>query len=132
MPGWTKTKIAAAAVSVIITGCGREPWWVNPDVTWIETYGGSRSEVASDILLGSDGSLFIVGHARQSAASGRGADVYVIRKGASGALDEWIAAVQQSADGGFFLAGNIVAPTTSSRTQEPRGTVALTVVAACS
>lgn len=89
MPTWARTMVSAAVLSIVMTGCGREPWYVNPDVTWIETYGGNRNDIASDVLLSSDGSLFIVGHTRQPAETGRGADIYVIRKGASGAL-EWI------------------------------------------
>jgi hypothetical protein len=72
--------IAAAAVALIlVSGCERAPWWTDPDVTWITTYGDDGSEVGEDALLAADGGYFITGASNLRFGPEPQGDLYLIR-----------------------------------------------------
>lgn len=58
---------------LILIGCGRKPWWADPNSTWMKIYGG---DVCGDVLLADDGGFFIVGNTYEL---GRGGDICLIR-----------------------------------------------------
>jgi len=44
------TIFAIATALILLSGCARDPWWTDPDVTWITTYGDEGSDVGADAL----------------------------------------------------------------------------------
>jgi hypothetical protein len=75
-----------ATFLVLFGGCEREPWWTDPDVTWITTYGGDSSDVGGDILLAQDGGYFIVGTSNLRFNPVPQGDAYLVRTDGAGRL----------------------------------------------
>jgi hypothetical protein len=75
-----------ATVVVLFGGCERKPWWTDPEVTWITTYGGDNSDVGGDILLADDSGYFIVGTSNLRFGSLPQGDVYLARTDGAGRL----------------------------------------------
>jgi hypothetical protein len=70
---------ALTAALVLIPGCNPDPWWTDPNATWITTYGGDRSDVGGDLLLADDGGCFIVGTSDLRFGPEPQGDLYLIR-----------------------------------------------------
>lgn len=84
-------------------------------VRWARTYGGSANDDAADLAVTGDGGFAMLGET-ESFGSGE-IDLYLVKAGADGE-EEWhqsygftnynfAGALQQTADGGFILAGNV-------------------------
>jgi hypothetical protein len=73
------TTAAAAAALILVAGCGRDPWWTDPDVTWITTYGGDRSDVGEDALPAPSGGYFITGSSNLRFGPEPQGDLYLVR-----------------------------------------------------
>ena len=88
MNGLTRLGTTAGLATAIVLsgGCEREPWWTDPNVTWITTYGGDSSDVGGDILLAEDGGYFIVGTSNLRFGPVPQGDVYLIRTDGAGRL----------------------------------------------
>jgi hypothetical protein len=104
-----------AIALVLFGGCEREPWWTDPDVTWIKTYGGDGSDVGEDIMLAQDGGYFIVGTSNLRFNPVPQGDVYLVRTDSSGRLlwektfeEEGLQkgeSITRSSDGTLLIAG---------------------------
>jgi len=83
------------------------------DTLWSRTYGGSDSDVAFSIQQTTDGGYIVAGYSMSFGAGGM--DFYLIKTDASGdslwsrtyggSGNDWGASVQQTADGGYIVAG---------------------------
>lgn len=75
--------VAMTVALVLAAGCGRDPWWTDPSVTWITTYGGEHSDVGEGILPAEDGGCFIVGTSDLRFGAEPQGDIYLIRTDAA-------------------------------------------------
>ncbi|NIM51043.1 MAG: PQQ-binding-like beta-propeller repeat protein [Gemmatimonadales bacterium] len=84
----TTRKCAAALLSgiILVGGCAPQPWWSDPDATWIRSYGGEDSDVGEGIVPADDGGLFIAGTADLQFGPEPRGDVYLVRTDSSGEL----------------------------------------------
>ena len=87
----------------------------NGDTLWTKTYGGAQDDIATAAQQTSDGGFIIVGHSSSAPTAGN-SDICLVKTDGNGNLlwsknyggaetDEGYA-VQQTADGGFVIAGN--------------------------
>jgi uncharacterized delta-60 repeat protein len=99
-------------------GAGGGDFWVlklqaNGDITWQKTYGGTIADLAWSIQQTADGGYVVAG---QTASFGAGIwDFWVLKLQANGDIDwqktyggtgsDWAASIQQTADGGYVVAG---------------------------
>src|SRR3954463_10548605 len=91
----------------------------SPSIQWQKSYGGSKSDIAYDIKQTTDGGYIAAGTvvSRDNDVTGAhgGSDAWVIKLNASGNLqwqralggnsNEGARSVQQTADGGYIVAG---------------------------
>jgi len=83
-------------------------------VAWQKTYGGSNYEYAHSVRQTADGGYILAGHI-YSFGAGEG-DIWVLKLNADGSVAwqktyggssmEWASSIQQTADGGYVLAGH--------------------------
>lgn len=116
------TTIALTLVLTFLPGCGRDPWWTDPNATWITAYGGENSDVGEGLLLAADGGCFIVGTSNLRFGPEPQGDVYLVRTDAMravlwertydrGGLQSGESIVATS-DGGLAIAGWSSSPDT--------------------
>ncbi len=87
------------------------------DTIWTKTYGGADTDHASDVKQTDDNGFIIVGSTRSFGHANNYNDIWVIRtdfngdtlwtKTFGGALHDGALSVQQTADGGFLIAGSL-------------------------
>ena len=98
---------ALTATSTIATGS------VNPGGEWERTIGGSKGEVCGSVWQTSDGGYVLVGYTQSWGAGSE--DVYLVKTDHGGGVEwemtfggvgsDWGNSVQQTADGGYIIAG---------------------------
>jgi len=98
---------ALTATSTIATGS------VNPGGEWERTIGGSKGEVCGSVWQTSDGGYVLVGYTQSWGAGSE--DVYLVKTDHEGGVEwemtfggvgsDWGNSVQQTADGGYIIAG---------------------------
>lgn len=86
-----------------------------PEVVWEKTYGGSRDDVALDIIRCGDEGFIIAGYSRSFGLEGEGLDVYLLKvdgdgdklweKTYGGDKTDYAQGVVESGDGGFVVVG---------------------------
>ncbi len=86
----------------------------NPDTLWTRTYGGGGYECANSVQQTADGGYVVAGGTESFGAGGR--DVYLVRTSSQGDTlwtrtyggtgDDYAFSVQQTADGGYIVAGS--------------------------
>ncbi len=99
-------------------GAGQDDFWVlkldaNGNIQWQNAYGGSGWEVAKDVQQTADGGYIVAGYTQSSFRSGR--DFWILKLDANGNVewqkayggdyDEEAYSIQQTADGGYIVAG---------------------------
>lgn len=100
------------------SGAGGMDMWVlklegNGTVTWDETFGGADHDAASAVWQTTDGGYIVAGYTESSGAGGK--DILVLRLTSGGTIvwdevfggtgDDEAKSIQQTADGGYVLAG---------------------------
>jgi len=118
MKGLTRCGIVVVLAIVLVSenGCKKKPWWNNPDMTWIQTYGGDGSDVGEDILSAGDGGYFVVGTTNLRFRPAPEGDIYLVRTDSAGRL-QWEKSfdapgrqmgqsIVRANDGTLLIAGN--------------------------
>ena len=91
---------------------------VNGEVSWEKTYPGDPLKAGSSMIYSADGNIIIAGQALLDDSTGF--DIFLLKVDLKGNeiefktfasnQDEWVATIQQTADGGYILFGNSVDP----------------------